>query len=139
MNILQKIFKEHYEEIEYTLHPRPVVMENIGKMIHCGDPSYGGAMYGCSHCGELKFVPFRCHSKFCPTCGNRYCIDRSTKMSFQLIDCTPRHLDFTIDEALRPFFLKDRTLLDCLFQSVRSVILRLFHDMNKSNNFVYSQ
>ncbi len=62
MNILQKIFKEHYEEIEYTLHPRPIVMENIEKMFNCGDPSYGGAMYGCSHCGELKFVPFRCHS-----------------------------------------------------------------------------
>ena len=29
MNILQKIFRDHYEEIEYTLHPRPVVMENI--------------------------------------------------------------------------------------------------------------
>lgn len=85
MNILQKIFKEHYEEIEYTLHPRPIVMENVAKMIYCGDPPYGGAMYGCSHCGELKFVPFRCHSKFFPTCGNKYCIDRSTNMSFKLM------------------------------------------------------
>ena len=58
MNILQKIFKDHYEENEYTLHPRPVVMENITKMINCGDPSYGGTMYGCPHCGELKFVAF---------------------------------------------------------------------------------
>ena len=33
MNILQKIFKEHYEEIEYTLHPRTIVLENIEKMI----------------------------------------------------------------------------------------------------------
>lgn len=136
MNILQKIFKEHYEEIEYILHPRPIVMENIEKMINCGDPSFGGAMYGCPHCGELKFVPFRCHSKFCPTCGNKYCIDRSTKMSFKLIDCTHRHLVFTIDEELRPFFLNDRSLLDCLFQSVRSVILRMFHSLNKSRNFV---
>ena len=44
MNILQKIFREHYEEIEYTLHPRPIVMENVEKMINCGDPSYGGAI-----------------------------------------------------------------------------------------------
>ncbi|MFR8221123.1 MAG: transposase zinc-binding domain-containing protein [Blautia faecis] len=29
-------------------------------------------MYGCPHCGKLKFVPFRCHSRFCPTCGNKY-------------------------------------------------------------------
>ena len=38
MNILQNIFSDHYEEIEYLLHPRPVVMENISKMINCGDP-----------------------------------------------------------------------------------------------------
>ena len=104
MNILQKIFKEYFEEIEYILHPRPVVMENIEKMIDCGNPSYGGAMYGCSHCGELKFIPFRCHSKFCPTCG----------------------LSFWVAAPL----------LDCLFRAVRSVILRLFHNMNKSRNFV---
>ena len=68
MNILQKIFTDYYEEIKYTLHPRNTEMENIEKMIHCGDPSFGGAMYGCPHCGKLKFVPFRCHSRFCPTC-----------------------------------------------------------------------
>lgn len=43
MNILQKIFTDHYEEIKYTLHPRDTEMENIEKMIHCGDPSFGGA------------------------------------------------------------------------------------------------
>jgi hypothetical protein len=37
MNILQKIFTDHYEEIKYTLHPRDTEMENIDKMIHCGD------------------------------------------------------------------------------------------------------
>lgn len=46
MNILQKIIIDHYEEIKYTTHPRPSVMDNIDRMIHCGDPSYGGAMYG---------------------------------------------------------------------------------------------
>ena len=136
MNILQKIFKEHYEEMLYILHPRDTVIENVNKMINCGDPSFGGAMYGCSHCGELKFVPFRCHSRFCPTCGNSYCIDRSTNMSFKLIRCTHRHCVFTIDEELRHFFLEDRSLLDCLFNAARSVILEMFHKINKSKNFV---
>ena len=44
MNILQKIFTDYYEEIKHTLHPRNTEMENIEKMIHCGDPSFGGAM-----------------------------------------------------------------------------------------------
>ena len=49
MNILQKIFIEHYEEMIYLQHPRDAIVENVEKMIHCGDPSYGGAMYICPH------------------------------------------------------------------------------------------
>ena len=135
MNVLQQIFTDYYEEIEYILHPRKTEMENIDKMIHCGDPSFGGSMYGCPHCGKLKFVPFRCHSRFCPTCGNKYTMDRTTSMSFKLVNVTHRHCVFTIDENLREFFLKDRSLLDCLFHSVNSVITRMFFKMNKSKNF----
>ena len=135
MNVLQQIFTDYYEEIEYILHPRKTEMENIDKMIHCGDTSFGGAMYGCPHCGKLKFVPFRCHSRFCPTCGNKYTMDRTTSMSFKLVNVTHRHCVFTIDENLREFFLKDRSLLDCLFHSVNSVITRMFFKMNKSKNF----
>lgn len=57
-------------------------------------------------------------------------------MAFKLIRCTHRHLVFTIDEYLRSFFLDDRSLLDCLFQAVRSVLLEMFHKLNKSKNFV---
>ena len=135
MNILQKIFTDYYEEIKYTLHPRNTEMENIEKMIHCGDPSFGGAMYGCPHCGKLKFVPFRCHSRFCPTCGNKYSMERTTSMSFKLINVQHRHCVFTIDEHLRDYFLKDRSLLNCLFHSVTSVISRMFFTINQRDIF----
>lgn len=135
MNILQNIFKDHYEEILYTLHPRASVIQNVDKMINCGDPSFGGAMYGCSKCGNLKFIPFRCHSRFCPTCGNKYSIDRTTSMSFKIIDVQHRHCVFTIDSELRHFFLEDRSLLNLLFSSVNSVITRMFHKDNKSELF----
>ena len=135
MNILQRIFTDHYEEIKYTFHPRPCEIENIDKMINCGNPDFGGAMYGCSHCGTLKFVPFRCHSRFCPTCGTKYAMDRTNSMSFKLVQTQHRHCVFTIDEDLREFFLKDRSLLDCLFHAVSSVISRLFYKMNMSRNF----
>ncbi len=136
MNILQEIFTDHYEEMLYILHPRHAVITNVDKMINCGDPSLGGTMYACSKCGMLKYVPFRCKSRFCPTCGVKYCQERSNAMSFKLIQCTHRHCVFTIDEELRHFFLEDRSLLDCLFNAVRSVVLRMFHEMNKSKNFV---
>ncbi|WP_175531939.1 transposase zinc-binding domain-containing protein, partial [Butyrivibrio sp. M55] len=80
-NTLQELFIDHYEEIQYTLHPRSSVTENIDKMINCGDPAFGGAMYGCPKCGNFKFVPFRCHSRFCPSCGAKYSIERAQAMS----------------------------------------------------------
>ena len=62
-------------------------------------------------------------------------MERTTNMSFKLINVTHRHCVFTIDENLRSFFLKDRSLLNCLFHAVKSVVSRLFHKMNKSKNF----
>lgn len=135
MSILQDIFRDHYEEMIYILHPRYSVIDNVDRMLNCGDPSFGGAMYGCTKCGHLKYVPFRCHSRFCPTCGNMYSIDRTTSMSAKLIYCTHRHCVFTIPEELRHFFLEDRSLLNCLFAAVKSVVLRMFHKINKSENF----
>ena len=135
MNILQRIFTDYYEQIQYTLHPRQTEIENIDKMIHCGNSSFGGAMYACPHCDHLKFVPFRCHSRFCPTCGSKYAMQRTTSMSFKLIAVRHRHCVFTIDENLRDFFLNDRSLLDCLFHAVNSVVSRMFFKTNKSKNF----
>ena len=92
-------------------------------------------MYGCPHCGNLKFVPFRCKSRFCPSCGNKYNQLRSFHMSCKLVSCVHRHCVFTIPAELRVYFLDDRTLLDCLFHSVRDVVLRMFSKMNKTENF----
>lgn len=106
MNILQSIFTDYYKHIIYELHPRPAVIENVNKMIHCGDSSHGGAMYGCPHCGNLKFVPFRCKSRFCPSCGNKYNQLRSFHMSCKLVSCVHRHCVFTIPAELRVYFSK---------------------------------
>lgn len=100
-SILQDIFSDYYEEMIYTLHPRQTVIENVDKMLHCGDPSYGRAMFGCPHCGNLKFVPFRCKSRFYPSCGNRYNQERSFHMPCMLVACVHRHCVFTIPEELR--------------------------------------
>jgi hypothetical protein len=65
INILQRIFTDYYEEIEYTLNPRKTEIDNINKMINCGAPAFGGAMYGFPHCGKLKIVPFMsCYSSY---------------------------------------------------------------------------
>nr|WP_279603693.1 transposase [Hungatella hathewayi] len=110
-------------------------MDNIKRMIHCQDPSYGQAVYGCPHCGKLKSVPFSCKSRFCPSCGNMYNQKRAFRMSCKLISCNHRHCVFTIPEELRIFFLKDHSLLNCLFHAVRDIVLRMFSKLNKTENF----
>lgn len=52
-NVIQQMCLDHYEEIQYVLHPRPVVMDNIDRLINCGDPDYGGALYICPKCGSM--------------------------------------------------------------------------------------
>ena len=62
-------------------------------------------------------------------------MERTTSMFFKLINVQHRHCVFTIDENLRDFFLENRTLLNCLFHAVTSVISHMFFKMNKSKNY----
>ena len=72
-NVLQDIFSDYYEQILYEIHPRRSVIENIDRMVSCGDPSHGGAMYGCPCCGNLLPSPRRklpTHF-FCENCAEK--------------------------------------------------------------------
>ena len=44
MNILQNIFNEHYEELTYITPPSQSLIDNVDRMLVCGDPSFGSAM-----------------------------------------------------------------------------------------------
>lgn len=116
MNILQRIFKDHFNTVTSSgIAIRDTVFENVDKMLNCGDFKHGYAVYGCEHCGKFKYVPFRCKSRFCSTCGSLYSIRRSTAMSLKLIRCHHRHCVFTIPEELRPFFVKTGLYLIVFF------------------------
>lgn len=79
------------------------------------------------------YVAFRCHSRFCPTCGNMYSIDRTTSMSFKIISVQHRHCVFTIARELRPFFLMDRSLLNCLFPPLTASFYFFFINLANRN------
>lgn len=134
-SMFQSIFLDHYEEILYTLHPRRTEMDNINRMIECNNPDYGYAWYECLECHTVKYVPFHCKSRFCPSCGTKYAMLRSESFTRRMFNCKHRHVVFTIDENLRPFFLEHRSLLDELFHSVSDVLFRMFNKDNKSENF----
>lgn len=123
-NILQDIFKDQFEEIKYPLHPRGTEMENIDKMINCSDPAFHCVMYSCPHCGKVRFVPFHCHSHFCPTFGNKYSMGRTTSMSFKPVQLQHSHCVFTIENL--PDFFQKFSLLNCLSHAVNREISRMF-------------
>ena len=64
MNILQTIFKDHYEEMLYILHPRQAVIDNVDKMINCGDPHLVGQCMPVPNAGILNLSPSAVRADF---------------------------------------------------------------------------
>lgn len=133
---IQQILSDHWNDfLDLGYNLRPSIIKNVQKVIHCGDPSLGHALYFCDHCGKFKYVPFRCKSRFCNTCGAKYVSERAKNISFKLIQCKHRHLVFTIPTELRNYFRYDRSLLNILFEASSKTILSWFHKLNKSQHF----
>ena len=123
--------------LEHTsLNIRPVVLDEVRKMISCQDPSMGHAIYQCSHCNKFFCVPFTCKSRFCNTCAIKYQMDRALEISSKLIKCKHRHVVFTIPEQLRPYFLNDRNLLNVLFKSATDCIMFHFKKRAPLKNYI---
>ena len=133
---IKQILQDHWSDFssEYN-NIRPVVLTEVKKTMHCGDPSKGYALYFCEHCFKFKYVPFRCKSRFCNTCGHVYQSNRTLSISSKLLNCKHRHIVFTIPFELRTFFRKDRSLLHLLFKASSQLILDWFAKLNKSQHF----
>lgn len=134
---IKQIFKDHWDDF-CLIHTniRPTVFAEVKKALECGDISKGYAFYYCEHCHNLKYVPFRCKSRFCNTCGVAYGQDRAESTAAKLINCKHRHIVFTIPEELRIFFRKDRSLLDILFTSAAQTVKDWFATLKKSECFI---
>lgn len=134
---IKEIFQENWHRFRMTMEEkgkviRKVIKEEVQKIIDCQNPQKGFALYTCFKCNHIKMVPFTCKSRFCNTCGSKYSKDRSLNMSAKLLDAPHRHVVFTIPEELRPYFAKDRSLLNLLFQAAADTIFFRFREANKS-------
>jgi hypothetical protein len=130
------IFSDHWEHFLSLGYPiRPAVISNVNKILMCGEPSMGHAIYFCEHCGKVKHVFFTCKSRFCTSCGSKYTQDRADSISSKLINCTHRHIVFTIPQELRVYFQRDRKLLNLLFKASSDTMLSWFYSLNKSEDF----
>ena len=135
---IKDIFNDHWYsflEDNPNLNIRSVVYEEVEKMMGCGSLSNGYAVYTCNHCNNYLYVPFTCKSRFCSSCGTKYTLDRANTISKKIINCSHRHITFTIHRDLFPLFQKDRALLNLLFDAVSSTILSWFCEQNHKENF----
>lgn len=135
---IKQILQDHWASFvdeNRNIIIRQVVFEEVNKVINCGNPDYGYALYVCEHCGKFLKVPFRCKSRFCNTCGVKYAQDRALSMVQKSIRCKHRHIVFTMSDKLWDYFQKYRFLLDGLFEAASRTVLSWFYEMNKSQNF----
>ena len=135
---IKQIFEDNWNNFvadNSDINIRPVVFDEVQKIINCGNPDFGHAVYVCDFCHKIITVPFRCKSRFCNTCGTKYAQDRALTMSKKAIRCQHRHIVFTMSDKLWPFFQRDSSLLDGLFEAASQTVLSWFYDLNKSQNF----
>ena len=135
---IKQIFIDNWDNFllhNSSLNIRPVVFKEVQRMMNCGNPELGYALYFCEHCNKFVHVPFRCKSRFCNTCGVKYAQDRALSITKKMIRCKHRHIVFTIPEQLRIYFLDDRNLLNGFFEAASKSVLSWFYEINKSQNF----
>lgn len=138
---IKDILKAHWQSFVELMASqnkpiRQVILDEVEKVMDCQDPKKGHTLYFCTNCDTIKYVGFTCKSRFCNCCGVKYSNDRALSISSKLIDCSHRHLVFTIPIELRKYFALDRSLLDLLFKAASQTIYFTFLQRNKSQEYI---
>jgi len=122
---IKQIFQENwdgfYEKNKRLI--RPVVVENVKKVVSCGDKDIiGYNTYVCPECRDKKFVAHTCKSRFCNSCGKVKNDEWIEKAQTRLFNIPHKHLVFSIPWEIRLLFLENRHLLSLLHQSCGQAI-----------------
>jgi Putative transposase/Transposase zinc-binding domain len=123
-NRFKQIFVDGWEEFKRA-HPQyEAVDEVVQKMLGCGDPANGHAVYVCPNCQQRHIVAFSCKSPFCLSCAKAYRQQWVATVQEMLHPgVTYRHLTLTIPAALRRLFYQHpAALLDGLMQAAHTTM-----------------
>ncbi len=126
------IFAVHWVQFisQYKEWIRPVVFENIRKILSCRTPVLGCHIYQCNNCGHLKLIPHSCKSRFCPTCGKHATDIWSNRLLNNLLDVPYHHLVLTIPWQLRIVIIMNRELgLNLLARSASKAVQQWSKDI----------
>lgn len=102
-NVFKQIFADGWADFKGKYPCYEAVDEVVQKMLGCGDPANGHAIYLCPDCLEQQVVAFSCKSTFCLSCAKVYGQEWVETVKGMLHPgVTYRHLILTVPEALRP-------------------------------------
>jgi len=123
-NRFKQIFVDGWEDFKRA-HPRYQAVDPVvQKMLGCGDPANGHAVYVCPNCQHRQIVAFSCKSPFCLSCAKASSQQWVTTVQEMVHPgVTYRHLTLTIPEALhRLFYQHPAVLLDGLMQAAHTMM-----------------
>ena len=118
-NVFKQIFADGWEDFKRK-HPRyESADEVVQKMLGCGDPANGHAVYVCPDCQARHVVAFSCKSQFCLSCAKAYGQHWVATVQGMLHGGVAyRHLILTVPERLRTLiYQQTEALLDGLMQA----------------------
>jgi Putative transposase/Transposase zinc-binding domain len=123
-NVFKQIFADGWEDFKRN-HPRYEAVDDVvQKMLGCGDPANGHAVYLCPDCHERRVVAFSCKSQFCRSCAKVYGQQWVATVQAMLHPgVTYRHLILTVPERLRTLIYQHAAeLLSGLMQAAHTAI-----------------
>lgn len=138
---LKDIFDDNWDDfVEYAkannFKIRDVVFHEVDRIRSCGCMSEGYYTYICEQCQELKYSPFHCHSRFCPSCGVSNILKKTDFILKRIVKAPHRHIVFTIPDSLRDLFSEHRSIcFNILFEAVYDTLYYSIHKFKKSEQY----
>ena len=123
-NVFKQIFEDGWEDFKRKYPRYQAVDEVVQKMLGCGDPANGHAVYLCPDCLEQHVVAFSCKSTFCLSCAKVYgqaWVETVKGMLHPGVKY--RHLILTVPEGLRTLIYQHPAeLLDGLMKAAQAAM-----------------
>ena len=104
------ILASHWHEFvaQYSGWIRPVVFENVRKVLACRTPVLGCHVYQCPSCSHIEVIPHSCKSRLCPTCGKHATDTWADSVLSRLLDVPYHHIVLSLPWQLRILVLINR-------------------------------
>ena len=107
-------------------------INNVQKILSCWSNNLWFTSYKCDECGDVKYIPFTCKSRFCNSCSQ----PQSDIRMNRLVSRRPswllyKHIVFTIPKELRSFFKRHRNALNVLPYTAANAIIFFLNEQQK--------